>query len=180
MAERNSFLRAPRRARRTKQSGQSTVEFALSYVGVMLPLTFGIIYISQLLWVWHSVNDFTRQGATYAATHCWESSAGNVVLFMTNNVPPMVGQNQFQTGQVQLNVSYQARDPQTGQLSAFQCDSDCSTSCIPDTVTVRVTDYQFSNFVTYLGLPPVTLPDFQTSMPMESAGCDPEQGVCQP
>ena len=32
----------------------------------------------------------------------------------------------------------------------------------------------------YLGLPPVTLPNFRTSLPMESAGCDPEQGVCNP
>lgn len=177
MAERKGATRLRRGAR---EAGQSTVEFALSYVGVLLPLTFGIIYISQLLWVWHSVNEFTRQGAAYAATHCWESSAGNVVEFMRNHVPPMITQNQFQSGQVQFNVIYQARDTDTGQLSAFQCDSDCSTSCIPDTVTVSVRDYQFSNFVTYLGLPPVTLPDFQTSLPMESAGCDPEQGVCQP
>ena len=179
MAERNCFC-AGRWARRAGQSGQSTVEFALSYAGVVLPLTFGIIYISQLLWVWHSVNDFTRQGAAYAATHCWESSADNVVHYMRNNVPPMVSQSQFQSGQVQLNVTYAAKDPDTGQLAAFQCDSDCSTSCIPDTVTVQVAGYQFSNFVTYLGLPPVTLPNFQTSSPMESAGCDPEQGACLP
>jgi Flp pilus assembly protein TadG len=180
MAEHDGFRRGPRRARGARRAGQSTVEFALSYAGVVFPLTFGIIYISQLLWVWHSVNDFTRQGAAYATTHCWESSADNVVQFMRDNVPPMINQNQFQTGQVQLNVTYQATDPDTGQLAPFQCTGDCTSSCIPQTVTVQVTGYQFTNFVAYLGLPPVTLPDFQTSLPMESAGCDPEQGVCLP
>jgi Flp pilus assembly protein TadG len=180
MAERSRGVRSGGWARNAQQAGQSTVEFALSYAGVMLPLTFGIIYLSQLLWVWHSVNDFTRQGAAYAATHCWVSSADNVIHFMRTNVPPMISQNQFQSGQVQLNVTYQAKDPDTGQLSPFDCSGDCSSACIPDTVTVQVTGYQFTNFVAYLGLPPVTLPDFQTSLPMESAGCDPEQGACLP
>jgi Flp pilus assembly protein TadG len=180
MAEHNRFLRARRLARGAKQAGQSTVEFALSYAGVVFPLTFGIIYISQLLWVWHSVNEFTRQGAVYATTHCWESSADNVVQFMRSNVPPMINQNQFQTGQVQLNVTYETTDPSTGQLSPFQCSGDCSSGCIPETVTVQVTGYQFSDFFAYVGLPPVTIPNLQTSLPMESAGCDPEQGVCLP
>ena len=41
--------------------------------GILRPLTFALIFTAQLLWIWHSVNDFTRQGAGYAATHCWES-----------------------------------------------------------------------------------------------------------
>ena len=50
-----------------RRSGQATLEFALSYAGVILPLTFGIIFTSQLLWIWHSVADFTRDGARYVA-----------------------------------------------------------------------------------------------------------------
>src|ERR1700674_4702969 len=86
--------------------GQTTVEFARAFAGVVLPITLAVIFTSQLLWVWHSVNDFTRQGASYATTHCWESSQGNVVDFMSSNIPPMVGRDQFQSGPVQINDTY--------------------------------------------------------------------------
>ena len=162
------------------RSGQASLEFALATAGVLMPVTFAIIFTSQLLWVWHGVNDFTRQGANYASTHCWESSAGNVIDFMHANVPPMVNQDQFQNGPAQISVSYFSVDPVSGQLTPFACDSDCSTACVPDTVTVAVSGFEYRTFVTSLGLPAVPLPNFQTSQPIESAGCDPEQGVCQP
>jgi hypothetical protein len=166
--------------KKTSRSGQATMEFVLAYGSVLLPLTFAIIFTSELLWIWHSVNDFTRVGAGYAAKHCWTVSGSNVTDFMKANVPPMVNRDQFQSGPVVIQVSYFAADPVSGQLQPFTCDTECSTSCIPDTVTVSVTGYEFKTFVTSLGLPPVPLPDFQTSVPMESAGCDPEQGICQP
>ena len=162
------------------QSGQTTVEFSLTYLAVILPLTFGLVFVSEILWVWHGVNDFTRRGAGYASTHCWEGSAGNVLDFMHSNLPPTIDQNRFRDGPAQIKVTYFAKDPASGALIPFQCSSDCSISCIPDTVTVSVVGYAFATFVTYLGLPPVPLPDFRTSVPMESAGCDPEQGVCLP
>ncbi len=160
--------------------GQASVEFILAFGAVLLPLTFAVVFTSQLLWVWHSVNEFTRQGASYAATHCWQSSAGNVLDFMKSNVPPSVAQDQFQNGPAQISVSYFSQDADSGQLTAFSCDSECSTACIPDTVTVSVSGYEYRTFVTSLGLPPVTVPGFQTSLPIESAGCDPEQGACLP
>jgi len=172
-------MRCSLRPRRFR-SGQTTVEFALIYASVLLPLTVGLIYISELLWVWHSVVDFTRQGAGYAATHCWESSAANVVGFMRANVPLMPDRDQFQNGPAQIGVTYYAVDPSSGALSPFGCDTDCSISCIPDEVTVTVSGYQFGYFVAYLGLPPVPLPNFQTTQPIESGGCDPEQGTCLP
>ena len=55
--------------RRRGESGQTTVEYGLLYAGVILPLTFAIIFAAEMLWVWHSVVDFTRNGAQYAATH---------------------------------------------------------------------------------------------------------------
>jgi TadE-like protein len=167
-------------AERNRRAGQTTIEFALAYLGVLLPLTLGLVYISQLLWIWHSVADFTRQGAGYAATHCWQSSAGNVIGFMRSNVPPMPDRDQFQSGPAQITVSYFSKDPDTGQLTSFQCDSDCSSNCVPDVVTVGVTGYEYRPFVTALGLLAVALPNFQTSVPMESAGCDPDAGACLP
>ncbi len=64
------------------ESGQTTVEYGLLYAGVILPLTFAIIFVAEMLWVWHSVVDFTRDGAQYAATHCWESNGQNVITYM--------------------------------------------------------------------------------------------------
>jgi hypothetical protein len=156
------------------------LEFALACGGVLLPVTFAVIFTSQLLWIWHGVNDFTRLGANYASTHCWENSAGNVIDFMRANVPPIVNQDQFQSGPAQISVSYFALDPASGALTPFSCDSDCSTACVPDAVTVSVSGFEYRTFVTSLGLPPVPLPNLQASQPMEGAGCDPEQGVCLP
>ena len=85
MAERN-------RNRRSAAIRQCHRGIRLVFAGILAPLTFGFIFTSQLLWVWHSVNDFTRQGAGYAATHCWEASAGNVIAFMQANVPLMPDQ----------------------------------------------------------------------------------------
>src|SRR5215470_14965232 len=97
--------------RRRSSAGQTTIEFVLAYAGVLFPLTCGLIYISQLLWVWHSVVDFTRQGAGYASTHCWQSSAGNVIDFMRSNVPLMPDRDQFQTGLAEIMVNYYSKDP---------------------------------------------------------------------
>lgn len=160
--------------------GQSLVEFALIYAGVVFPLMFALIYTSQLLWIWHGVNDFTRRGAGYAATHCWESASGNVLDFMRSNLPPVIDQNQFQSGPAQISVAYYSEDPTSGTLTPFTCDTDCDISCIPDTVTVSITGFSYATFVTALGLPPVALPNFEATVPIESAGCDPEQGVCLP
>src|SRR6266852_5022865 len=164
---------ADQEVRRTTQRGQSTVEFILAYGIVILPLTLAIIFTSQLLWIWHGVNDFTRQGASYASTHCWVNSGSNVSQFMHDNVPPMIDRDQFQNGPAEIHVTYFSKDPDSGQLTEFMCDSDCSTSCVPDTVTVSVTGFEYRTFVTSLGLPPVPLPDFRTSLPIESAGFDP-------
>ena len=41
---------------------------------------------------------------------------------------------------------------------------------MPDTVSVSITNYQFLRFASFMKLPPVTIPPFTTSVPMESAG----------
>jgi len=79
-------------ADRRDRSGQALVEFALAWGAVILPLTFMIIFTSELLWIWHSVADFTRDGARYAATHCWQGDGSNVVSYMKANLPPMPDQ----------------------------------------------------------------------------------------
>ena len=165
----------------SRARGQATVEFAILAAGVIFPVTFATIFAAEMLWVWHSVVEFTRDGARYAVTHCWQSGGENVLGYMRTHVPRMVDMDQFQSGEAEIAVSYFSRDPDSGQLTDFSCDGgDCSTACVPDAVSVRINNYQFRRFVAFLGLPPVILPGFLTSLPMQSAGCDPEQGTCLP
>lgn len=163
-----------------RESGQATVEYAILTAGIVIPLVFGLIYLAQMLWIWHSVNELTRDGARYAATHCWQAGGANVVSYMRSHVPVMVDQDQFRSGTAEMAVNFFSRDPNSGSLTDFSCDTECSTACVPDTVTVRVANYQFRGFVGYLNLQPITIPDFQTSATIEGAGCDPEQGSCTP
>ena len=146
--------------RKQKQRGAVTVEYALAYLAVILPLTFGVIYTAELLWIWHSTAEFTRAGARYAATHCWQSSGENVLNYMRTNAPLMVDRNQFTDGTAQLAITYYSRDAETGALTEFSCDGECSVACVPDTVTVAVRNYEFRYFQGYLGLPPVLIPNF--------------------
>jgi len=156
------------------------VEFAITFALIIMPVTFAIIFTAEMLWVWHSMVDYTRDGARYATTHCWEGSGENVITYMRSHVPVNIDQDQFRNGQADIVVSYFARDAASGTLTDFSCDGDCSTTCIPDAVTVSIRNYSFTRFMSYLALPPVALPDFRTSLPMEGAGCDPDQAVCTP
>ncbi len=163
------------------RKGQATIEFAVTYIAILLPLTVGIVFTAQLLWVWHSVIDFTRDGARYAVTHCYQGAGENVASYMRTHVPIVVDRDQFAQGGANIQVTYFQRSIDSGLLEDFSCTGgDCSTECVPDAVTVRVTNYEFRKFFNYLGLPGLQLPDFQTSLPMESAGCDPDTAQCLP
>src|SRR5665213_2098806 len=167
-----------------RRRGQATIEFALLYGGILLPLTFGIVYVAEMYWVWHSMVEFTRDGARYAATHCFQTDTQNVVTYMQTHVPVNIDLAQFQVGgAAQINVVYQQLDPAgTGTLGPMQCDGTCSTDCVPDAVTVSISNYQFRRFVGYLNLPPVVLPPFPTSVSVQSNGCNGDNGqvVCNP
>jgi hypothetical protein len=166
--------------RRRARSGAVVTEFALLYTSVVLPLTFMIVFVSEMLWIWHSVNDFTRDGARYAATHCWLPGGSNVVAYMQSTAPAMIDQGQFQSGAAAIQVSYFQQDPSTGNLQEFSCSSAaCSAGCIPDAVSVSIANYQFTRFSSFFKLPPVTMPPFTTSLAAGSMGCD-ESGNCVP
>ena len=164
------------------RSGQALMEYALMYVGVIVPFTFGIIFIAQLLWVWHSMVEFTRDGARYATTHCWESGGNNVLQYMYTHVPVNVEQSQFSSANANaaVTVNYYTVDPDSGTLTDFSCDTDCSVGCVPDVVTVSIQNYVYGKFFGFLKLPGVAMPAWPTSLPMEGAGCDPSSGTCLP
>jgi hypothetical protein len=114
-----------------RRAGQATIEYAIVYAGVLMPLTFMLIFTAQLLWAWHSIAEFTREGARYAATHCWQGAGENVRTYMRTHVPPMIDRDQFATGGADIDVQYFAKNPETGELGEFSCDgAECSTECI--------------------------------------------------
>ncbi|MDX2181206.1 MAG: TadE family protein [Bryobacteraceae bacterium] len=180
MQGRNGSARGQSRNASGGKKGQAATEFALAYIAILVPVTFAMIYTALLLWTWHSISDFTREGARYAVSHCWQNGAGNVLTWMRQNVPLTWDREQFVSGPAEIQVLYYARNPESGELTEFTCDGDCSTACVPDVVKVAVANYEFRGFVAYLGLPPVRMPDFQTSLAVESAGCDAETAACQP
>src|SRR5438105_2314152 len=75
---------------------------------------------------------------------------------------------------VQIDVSYWTYNPATHESEAFSCSSSCSAQCVPDSVTVGISGYQFNHFLTLLGLQPLQVPPFSTTIEIESAGGNPE------
>lgn len=168
---------SPRRQKR--QKGAVAVEYVVVGLTLVLPMTFAIIFSAQLLWIWHGVSEMTREGAHYAATHCYQGGT-NVRNHMQSVVPPMPNQEQFRGGTAEINITYFARDPETGDLIDFTCDTQCSLGCVPDLVRVEVSQFEFRSFLQDWGISPVPIPNFQTTVPMEGAGCDPDTGSCLP
>jgi len=158
------------------RSGQAAIEYAVLYAGVILPLTFMVVFVAEMLWVWHSAADFTRDGARYAATHCWMADNSNVLQYMQTHVPRMIDMDKFQSGVAGIQVQYFTSNPD-GSQAPFD-SSTCGSVCVPDTVSVSITNYQFLRFSGFFRLPPVTMPPFTTSVPMESAGFQDASGAC--
>ena len=164
-----------------RNKGQATVEMALALVFGVLPLTFGLIAFAEIAWTYHALATLTRQGARYAGTHCWQDSAGsNVVTWMQANSPAFPDRQQLNTGEVQIQVSYWTHDPETHQSVAFTCGGGCGPECVPDSVTVSISGYSFNHFLPMLGLQPLQVPPFSTTVEMQSAGGNPETAISSP
>src|SRR3954471_10137564 len=138
--------------RRRAQGGQAVMEFAVLYAGVILPLTFMTFFVAEALWIWHGMVEFTRDGARYAATHCYQADGSNVLSYMQTHVPPVVDQAQFAVGG-SATVVVQFLDA-TG--ASFN-NPDCA-DCVPDAVTVSVTNYTFGRLAGFLKLPGIAMP----------------------
>src|SRR5207247_11107461 len=137
----------------------------------------GLIAFVELAWTYHALASLTRQGARYAATHCWQDGAGsNVITWMQNNSPAFPDRQQLITGGILVQVDYWTHDPETHTSIPFKCGGGCSLDCIPDSVTVSITGYSFNHFLPMLGFNPLQVPPFATTVAMESAGGNPETG----
>ena len=161
--------------------GQASVEFALVLIAGLIPLTLGLIAFAELAWTYHSLVTLTRQGARYAATHCWVDDAGsNVVDWMQNNAPPFIDRTRLSDGGAQIQVAYWTQDVSTHETVQFSCSESCSAGCAPDAVTVGISGYQFEHLMTTVGLSPLTVPGFSTTVDMESAGANQDGGTPEP
>src|SRR5260370_26241995 len=147
--------------------GQAVTEFALLYAAAILPLTFMIVFVSQMLWTWHSVVDFTRATAQFAATHCWEpdGSGSNVISWATAHVPPMIDRDQFQSNAAGITVPYftLAAD---GTQTPFDGGVCGGGTCVPDLVSVSIASYRYNRFSGFFRLGGVAIPPFTTGIPM--------------
>ncbi len=155
---------------------------ALVLIAGVLPLTFGLLAFTEIAWTYHALATITRQGARYAATHCWQDGAGsNVVTWMQANSPPFPDRARLLTGDIPIQVNYWMLDAENPDLSVpFSCSGGCSSNCVPHSVTVSITGYQFNHFLPLLGLQPLQAPSFSTTVAIESAGNDPESSTWSP
>lgn len=164
-----------------KQSGQAAFETAILFAVVLVPLTFGLMVVSELAWTYHSLASLTRQGARYAATHCYMDSTGsNVTAWMLVNSPPFIDRQQLNgTAQIQVNYwTHDLTDPTNPNMVPFECPGDaCTAACQPDSVTISISGYQFSHLVTLIGMQPIAVPGFATTVEMQSMGGFQDSGV---
>jgi len=167
---------------RTRNSrGQALVETALALVFGMIPLTFGLLAFSEVAWTYHALATATRQGARYAATHCFEDESGsNVVNWIHANAPAFPDRNLLVSGGIQVQVSYWMHDLANHQTVPFSCAGGCNPDCVPDSVTVSITGYEFNHFFPILGLTPLQVPPFSSTVAIESAGGNPETASSTP
>ena len=185
-ADHESPARGPQQSRDRKgavpRSGQASIEFALLYSAVILPLTFMVVFVSEMLWVWHSVVDFTRDGATYAATHCWMGDGGNVTTYMTDACAAhdRHGQIPKRRSGAANQLFFAGPGHRAAHAVRLRLGRRVQRRLRSGRRYGSVTSYQFTKGLsTFFKLPPVTIPPFAASMPMQSAGCD-ESGNCLP
>ena len=62
-------------------------------------------------------------------------------------------------------------------MTPFNGDT-CAGECVPDAVSVSITNYQFLRFAGFHELPPVTMPPFTTSRADGERGLSGRSGVC--
>jgi hypothetical protein len=169
---------------RSRCSGQASIELALVMLAALVPLTLGVVGIAEVAWTYHAVVTLTRQGAHYASTHCWEDDGGsNVTAWMQANAPAPLNLNGFRIGAGQIQVQYWTNNTSAQSSVPFDssaCAAACSPQCVPDSVTVGITGYQFQFPVPLFGLSQIQVPAFATTIEMQSAGGDPETGVGSP
>ena len=138
----------------TRQSGATTVEFALS---LLLFFTFllGIMDFSRMLFTWSAANEATRAGARFA-----------VVCDNTGN-------------QAQVLTKMQALLPQISTISVAWAPAACTAAtCTGVTVSITGLNYHWISPITGLAtMAAIPMPTFSTFLPREIMRQDPNSGA---
>lgn len=136
---------------RKRERGATLVEFSIAAT-VFLTLMFGVLEFGRALWLHNALSDAARRGARYAAMHNSGdvTAVRNVVVYgnPAGGTKPLVQDLNTTTN---VNVTY----------NGYGLDSG--------TVTVSITNYQFQ-FVLPLLTTSITMPNYKTTLPAESAG----------
>ena len=139
---------------RKHERGATLVEFSIAAT-VFLTLMFGVLEFGRALWLHNALSDAARRGARYAALHTSGdvTAVRNVVVYgnPAGGTNPLV---QDLNPTTNVNVTY----------NGYGLDSG--------TVTVSITNYQFQ-FVLPLLSTSITMPNYKTTLPAESAGLIP-------
>lgn len=133
---------------KTQEAGLATVEFAIAGASMMMAL-FGCIEIGRALFVWNTIGEATRAAARLA------------VVSPVVNPPTAIKQAALYPG-----------------LYGLTADKVSVTYIleggIPAYVTVGITGYQHTLLIPFVEAT-VDVPAFQTTLPVESLGIDPDE-----
>lgn len=139
-----------RRERQSLQWGSVTVEFALVFL-MFLTFLLAVTDFSRMLFMWSAATEATRAGARYA-----------VVCDTTANKPAVLAR-------------MQALLPQITDIDLAWTPAACSAAnCTGVTVTIVGLNYQWISPIAGLAsIGAVAMPTFQTFLPREIMGQDP-------
>ena len=142
-----------RLAPKIKQSGSTTVEFALVTL-IFLTFLLAVTDFSRMLYTWNAANEATRAGARYAAVCDDVSNKAKVLAKMQALLPQITD----------INLAW---------------EDDKGNSCTPSTcvgVTVTIVDLKYQWISPIAGiarLAPMVMPTFKTYLTREIMGQDP-------
>ena len=137
-----------------KQSGATTVEFALGLI-IFLLFLLGITDFSRMLFTWSAANEATRAGARYAVV-CDDT-----------------------TKQAQVRARMQALLPQINSINTAWTPAGCNAAtCEGVTVTITGLNYHWiSPIAGAAALAPIPMPTFSTFLPREIMRQDPNSAA---
>jgi Flp pilus assembly protein TadG len=143
-----------RRALKSRQSGATAVEFALVLL-IFLTFLLAITDFSRMLFTWNAAAEATRAGARYA-----------VVCDNT-------------TRELQVKAKMQAMLPQISNISVVWDPPSCTTAtCTGVTVSIVGLNYHWISPIAGLAfVAPISMPTFQTYLPREIMGTDPNDAT---
>lgn len=161
-----SSRRLPRRRR---EIGAHTVEFALTAATFFVVL-FAVVEIARALWMWNQLNEATRSGARVAAV-CDVNDER--IYTETLRYLPEVRRDQivveYQYLPHDFSPSWQVASGPTANRAAIRRAQQVL-------VRVRIRGYA-PHFLFLFGRPTLNAPAFETTLPAESLGWNPQSNT---